>query len=222
MGQSHPPRAARAALLAAVAGLAALAGAARPAGAVSLTLDLDDLEGIHATPGEERRHSFVFSDDEIFRLHFMTLEIEGAGVCDAIQCDPPPSFRFLIGMGVSINLGPYPDVFSDTVPLALFRPITFRVGEPFELGLSLGRYPESNSFLVPEPSAVTDVTRVAVTFTGDFFPAPVPEPGAAGLTALAAGALAAATACARRRAPCPAVSARARGRGGCGRRGPDG
>jgi len=200
MGRSHQSGAALLALLATAAGLAALAGAAGPAAAVSFTLDLDDLEGIYATPGEERRQSFVFSDSEIFRLQFLTVEIEGAGVCDAIECDPPPSFRFLIGLDASTNLGPYPDVFADTVALPFFRPRSFLPGESFELGLSLGRYPTDGSILVPEPSAVTDVTRVAVTFTGDFFPAPVPEPGTAGLAllALAATALVGSIANARR------------------------
>jgi hypothetical protein len=165
-------------LLALVASL----GLAAPAAAVTFTVDLDDLEGSYVDLVTEKSQTVGFSPTQSFRLFSLTLEVEGTAVCSLAPCDPPPSFRFELGLGTFLNLGPYADSFDESVVVTPFRPPFFLPGESLELALTLGRFPDSGQ-LIPVPSSPTDLTRVAVAFTGDFFP--VSEPGA-GLLVLAA------------------------------------
>ncbi len=160
-----------------LAGLACAALSDRAA-AVTLTFELDLLEGDYTFVPEEKNQTIVFPAAQAFRAISFTLVLEGQSTCSA-ACDPPSSFLFRLGTGTFLNIGPFEGPLDLTLPIAPFRPLFFAAGEPLPLALSLGRYPDPPGLLVPVPSAPASVTRAEIRFTGDLIA--VPEPRAAAL-----------------------------------------
>jgi hypothetical protein len=169
------------ALVAALAGL----GFVQPAGALTLTFELDDLEGAYTSIAETRTQPVVVSTTRLFRATGLTLLMEADSDC-AEACDPPSSFRFGFGdLGTEVRVGieAFEGHLDLVLPIPLFRPALLRNGG-LAFSLALGGVADGNVFGGVAPSAPATVGRTTIQVHGDFVE--VPEPAAAAL-ALVAG-----------------------------------
>jgi hypothetical protein len=172
------------ALIATLAGV----GAARPADALTLTFELDDLEGAYTSIAnvDAKTQSILVSTTQLFRATGLTLLLEADSDC-AAACDPPSSFRFGFGpdelaIGAYVGVDAFEGHLDLSMPISFYRPALLTNGG-LAFSLALGAFSEDNTFPNVVPSAPAAVTRAAVQIHGDFVD--VPEPAA---TALALGA----------------------------------